>query len=551
VNHAFLLLPLLLTGFGGHSFGATPTVKVAAVHFEPKEGDPPHNIEQLVQLTTEAAQHGAKIVVHTEMATSGYSFFSREQIASVAEPIPGPTTKALGGVAKRFGIYVAVGLPEHETSTNLYFNAVALIGPKGNVIGVYRKRNNLLEAAYNGEVWSPVPTFETPYGRIAVVICADMFYDGFPRLAGLSGVNILLAPANVGITSDFLKVRTWENDFSMVVANRFGSGGKGSKLTYFNQNSFAIPSPFAYDFAGSHTIIVSNRQDVIADVSEARTQIAYGDLPVRAERSLPVIRRPSLYSLLAQDTLESYTFSQFGLPPASDFGVAGVDPGASTDPWKSALAAAQRALDAAKSQGLSLRLIVLPGNFFRNEDVAGMASLKAFTASNRVDIQAGFAGVPPRSILIASNGETYAYSRTHQLKTESIPEEKLGKEYWVVDRDYGRVAMLHDVDLMAPETSMVIEKMGVDIVALNADNDLPVASALWQSRTGSYYNIVMANRRGTEGVYVGGYPPGKQLIEAEGLALMKINTKYVRSKKEPRFLDFEDLLKPCSAHSCR
>jgi hypothetical protein len=228
-----------------------------------------------------------------------------------------------------------------------------------------------------------------------------------------------------------------------------------------------------------------------------------------------------------------------------------VDPGASADPWQTALGAVQRALDSAKSQSLSLRLIVLPGNFFRDQDAAGIALLKGFATANKVDILAGFAGTPPQSLLIASNGETYAYSRTHRLKAESIPEEKLGGKYWVVDRDYGRVAMLHDVDLMLPETSLVMEKMGVDIVALNADNELPVASALWQSRTSSYYNIVMANRRGVEGVYLGGYPPGKQLVEAEGLALAEINTKYIRSKKESRFLDFQELLKPCGVHNCR
>jgi hypothetical protein len=105
---------------------------VAAIHFEPLEGNVTQNVQKLVALTTEAARHGAKIVVHTEMATSGYSFFSREQVAKVAEPIPGPSTRALGAVAKRYGIYVAFGLPEHDRFTDVYYNAVALIGPNGS-----------------------------------------------------------------------------------------------------------------------------------------------------------------------------------------------------------------------------------------------------------------------------------------------------------------------------------------------------------------------------------------------------------------------------------
>lgn len=295
IVHRIALLLLLLTTA---THAAERTVRVAAVHFEPIEGDVKNNVSRLVQLTKEAAKNGAKLIVHTEMATAGYSFFSREQLSRVAEPIPGPSTRAFGAVAKEFGVYVAFGLPEYDKTTNLYFNSVALIGPSGDVVGTYRKRNNLLEASYNSEVWSSVPTYDTPYGRIAIVICADMFYSAFPRLAALAGASILVAPANVGITTDFLKVRTWENDLSMIVANRFGHGGKGSKPTYFNQDSFAIPSPFAYDFNDTRTAIVSNKQEVLADVTDKNVQIAYADLPIRKSRVLPIVRRPSLYSLL-------------------------------------------------------------------------------------------------------------------------------------------------------------------------------------------------------------------------------------------------------------
>ena len=527
------------------------TVRVAAVHFEPVEGDVARNVLRLVQLTRDAARSGAKIVVHTEMATSGYSFFSREEIARVAERIPGPSTRALGAVAKKYGIYVAVGLPEYDPSLNLYFNSVALLGPDGGIVGVYRKRNNLLEASYNSEVWSPVPTFNTPYGRIAIVICADMFYTAFPRLAAVAGADILLAPANVGITTDFMKARTWENDFSMIVANRFGHGSQGSKPTYFNQNSFAIPSPFAYDFSSSQSVIMSHKQEVLAAVSDAKIQIAYGDLPIRRTRTLPVVRRPQLYSLLGQDTLEPYTFGQFHLPPAAKFAVAGVDPGPQSDPWGAAVRASNDAIAAAGAQGMSLRLIVLPSNYLPAQSSDGIASLKSFATTNNVDLVVEFGNEsPPKSVMIASNGDTYSYFRTHRLREERIPDSKLSSDFWIVDRDYARVALLQDVDLMAPETSLMMEKLGVDIVALNSDTSLPIVSALWQTRTGDYYNIVAANRSGREGVYLGGYPPGPQFKEGDGMVLMQVDTTYVRAKKEARFLDFRSLLEHCKDGSC-
>jgi predicted amidohydrolase len=548
IFHRIALVLLLLTTA---THAAERTVRVAAVHFEPIEGDVKGNVSRLVQLTREAALKGAKLIVHTEMATAGYSFFSREQLSKVAEPIPGPSTRALGAVAREFGVYVAFGLPEYDKATNLYFNSVALIGPRGEVVGTYRKRNNLLEASYNSEVWSSVPTYDTPFGRIAIVICADMFYSAFPRLAALAGASILVAPANVGISTDFMKVRTWENDLSMIVANRFGHGGKGSKPMYFNQDSFAIPSPFAYDFDDTRTAIVSNKQEILADVTEKRVQIAYADLPIRKSRLLPVVRRPSLYPLLAQDTLEPYTFTQFGLPAPTVFAAAAVDPGKQVDTWAEGLNAAKKALAVAKEKGMSLRLVVFPSNYFARTDVGGIDGFRTFATENNVDIVIQFAtDAAPQSLMIASNGENYSYSRTHRLRQEKIPDDKLSSHYWVVDRDYARVALLHDVDLMAPETSLIMEKLGVDVVALNADTSVPAAQAIWASRTADYYNIVVANKQGKEGIYLGGYPPGPQAVEDEGLALTQIDTRFVRSKKVPRFLDFKRLLEPCGAANC-
>ena len=44
-----------------------------------------------------------------------------------------------------------------------------------SLVGTYRKRNNLLEASYNSAVYREVPTFDTPYVNLSIVICADMF----------------------------------------------------------------------------------------------------------------------------------------------------------------------------------------------------------------------------------------------------------------------------------------------------------------------------------------------------------------------------------------
>lgn len=550
---AWRLLAILLAALlGGAPATAAPqTVRVATVHFAPVLGDVTGNRAALVALSTEAAQNGAKIIVNTEMATSGYSYFSRAELSGVAETVPGPTTDALGAVAKQYGAYIAVGMPEYDPALNSYFNAAVLIAPDGTVAGVYRKRNNLLEAAYNAEDYAAVPVFDTPYGKLGLVICADMFYAQFPRAAAVAGADILLAPANVGITTDFMTVRTYENDFAMIVANRYGVEPKGADKDVFDQNSFSIASPFAYDFnSGTQSVIMTASGQVLAAVTAHANQIGYGDLPIGDPRNFPVIRRPELYALLGQDTLESYTFTQFGLPPPAIFAGAAIDPGPSSTPWDAALSALEAALAEAKTQSLTLRLAVLPGNYFASVDAKGFSAIGDFAATNTVDVLVNIVGSPSISMLVASNGQTYSYSQTHRRPNSPVPASALSNSYWVVDRDYGRIALMQGTDMLPPETAIVLEKMGVDVVAVNVDDANPILDNLWATRTGDYLHIIEANKQGDEGVFLGGYIANPSQKTGQGTVIMELNTKDVRSKKEPRFFDYGQLVAPCTPTSC-
>lgn len=245
-----------------------PMVKVATIEFGPEEGNVAGNRAHMVALATEAGEHGAKMIVLPEMATSGYSFFSRAEIAHVAETVPGPSTEAMGEVARRFGAYIAFGMPEYEPKRDLYYNVAVLMGPEGNVVGKYRKRNNLLEASYNAEVYEPMPTFETPYGRIALAICSDIFYPQFAREAAVEGATVLLAPANTGLETRLAQVRTYENDMSLVVANRYGVGSAGTEPESFNQNTFTIPSPFRYEWEYEDQSMIMNEKKRTPDRSD-------------------------------------------------------------------------------------------------------------------------------------------------------------------------------------------------------------------------------------------------------------------------------------------
>ncbi len=112
-------------------------ILVAAVQFEPTLNDKRGNVDRLLPLVTEAAEAGARVIVTPEMATTGYCWYDRREIADLVEPIPGPTTEVFGEIARQYGCYIVVGMPEVNSATGIYYNSAALVGPDG-LVGEYR-----------------------------------------------------------------------------------------------------------------------------------------------------------------------------------------------------------------------------------------------------------------------------------------------------------------------------------------------------------------------------------------------------------------------------
>src|SRR5947209_15537382 len=101
--------------------------------------DPNENLAQAESRAREAAGRGAQIICLQELFRSQY--FCREENAelfALAEPIPGPTTERIGGIARECGVVVIASLFERRAA-GLYHNTAAVIGTDGEVQGIYRK----------------------------------------------------------------------------------------------------------------------------------------------------------------------------------------------------------------------------------------------------------------------------------------------------------------------------------------------------------------------------------------------------------------------------
>lgn len=97
------------------------------------------NLEKAVERIETAAKCGAQVICLQELFRTPYLCQTEDaSLFDLAEPIPGPSTEALGRAAKALGVIVVAPLFERRTP-GLYHNSIALIGPDGLIIGVYRK----------------------------------------------------------------------------------------------------------------------------------------------------------------------------------------------------------------------------------------------------------------------------------------------------------------------------------------------------------------------------------------------------------------------------
>ena len=165
--------------------------------------DPNENLAKAEWRIREAAGRGAQVICLQELFRSQY--FCREEderLFALAEPVPGPTTECLGRLAGELGVVVIASLFERR-APGLYHNTAAILGTDGKIFGLYRKMHIPDDPLYYEKFYfTPgdlgFPCFDTPFGRIATLVCWDQWYPEAARVASLRGAVVLFYPTAIG-----------------------------------------------------------------------------------------------------------------------------------------------------------------------------------------------------------------------------------------------------------------------------------------------------------------------------------------------------------------
>jgi predicted amidohydrolase len=203
--------------FGGSLFQKVESpsprkVNLATIHHRPVDTrSSTQNLEQFKKLISEAGERNADIVCLPEGITL---VGTPLDYVSASESVPGPTTRYLGDLAKKYHMYIVAGILERDGE--VVYNTAILLNRKGELTGKYRKLSLPREEIEGGVTpGNTLPVFDTDFGRIGIMICWDVTFPETARALAMKGAEVIFLPIWGGNLT-LAKARAIENQVYLV-----------------------------------------------------------------------------------------------------------------------------------------------------------------------------------------------------------------------------------------------------------------------------------------------------------------------------------------------
>lgn len=209
------------------------TFRLAIGQISSVRADVDHNLAVMAEYAERAREQGATHLVFPELALTGYLIDDR--FVNAARGLKDPAIQRLCDLSSE--IDLSFGFIE-ETSTNIFYNS-ALHLSGGRILHLHRKiypptYGIFDERRYFGTGWE-VSAFDTPHGRMAILICGDAWHLPLAYMAAHDGADFLLilaASSRQGLSAATPCVDAWHwmcQSYALtlscfVVFANFGSG---------------------------------------------------------------------------------------------------------------------------------------------------------------------------------------------------------------------------------------------------------------------------------------------------------------------------------------
>ncbi len=270
---------------------------VACVQIAIKPFDIEYNIEKTLKwLKMAVEEHSADLVVFPESITTGFTpGMPASDFYKTLDVFPGFTTRPIMDAAKEYGVYVAYPTYEKGEKENIIYNSVALISPRGEIVGTYRKTHPFPTERLEGGGWTTpgysAEVYDTELGKIGMILCYDGDFPELSRVLALKGAEVIIRPSALLRSYDIWNMtnhaRAYDNHVYFIAVNAVGPDAANN---YYFGNSMVI-NPIAQKLAQARGVeeIVSAKLD-----PDPMKYVTYGT------------KAPQIFDHIQDRNLESY-----------------------------------------------------------------------------------------------------------------------------------------------------------------------------------------------------------------------------------------------------
>ncbi len=250
-------------------------ITIAVVQMHPLLGKVEDNLIAMGKYVDKiCSEQKVNLIVFPELATTGYELGLR--FTDVAERVPGPAVNLLAQRAADYSTHIVFGLVTKEKVESTIYNAAAVIGPDGEILGEYRKLHLPGEERLAFRPGYRLPVFETTFGPIGILLGWDLAFPETARCLALDGAQMLCVCANWGHAPGeereghmaewrtYVQARALENALYVAAANRIGE-------------------EYSYQFFGD-SMVIGPRGEVYASIDKEIEGYAVATIDLDAVR---------------------------------------------------------------------------------------------------------------------------------------------------------------------------------------------------------------------------------------------------------------------------
>ncbi|HEC34320.1 MAG TPA: carbon-nitrogen hydrolase family protein [Chloroflexi bacterium] len=271
------------------------------------------NVQKAIAWVERAVQEtGAQLIVLPETVTTGFTpDCPPAELWECVDTLPGRMTEPVAEAARTLGVYVVFPTYERGPERGVVYNSVALFGPTGDLLSVYRKTHLFPTERLSYGGWStpgrePV-VVETPLANLGLTICYDGDFPELYRCEAIQGAEVVVRPAALLRSFEIWELtnraRAYDNHVYIAACNAVGPDAGGNY--YFGHSM--IVSPIAQVLAlarGTEEIVAAEldpdpiryvtygaRTPMIFDHLQDRNLEAYRDVLTPARSRFEPARR--------------------------------------------------------------------------------------------------------------------------------------------------------------------------------------------------------------------------------------------------------------------